>query len=454
MELIASIPLIGPLIFWVVPFLVVLSIVVFIHELGHLMVGRWCGIKAEVFSVGFGKVLLQRTDRHGTQWQVAALPFGGYVKFLGDMDPSSAGHVDDTEIRPEDRKRAFHNASVGRRALTVIAGPMANFILSVVIFFGLAMYIGKASPEPVIGGIGELAPAEIGFQAGDRVLRIGDVAIEDFGQIIDALAKAHGQAQDARIVRDGAQMTIETVFSQRPMITDAQTDGAALAAGLTPGDILVKIGDTEIVTVADVSAAVADLPLNTEIIVTIERDDRVREIAVTPDVRELAHPVTGEISPIPFLGISMSRARGIEPSTEPIGVLEAGEHAVGRVWKIVSDTVTYIQRMLFDGATTQHLSGPLGIAKHSTQAAEAGLVYYIQFIAFVSTAIGFLNLLPIPVLDGGHLVFYAVEAIRRRPTNAKVVQVGSMVGLSLLLLLMVFVTFSNDLGLREWFSQG
>ncbi|MEM6620658.1 MAG: RIP metalloprotease RseP [Pseudomonadota bacterium] len=453
MEFLQQIPLIGPVLFWVIPFLIVLSIVVFIHELGHLMVGRWCGIKAEVFSIGMGTVLFSRTDRYGTKWQVAMLPLGGYVKFLGDMDPSSAGHVDDAQIPPEDRKYAFHNASVGRRALTVIAGPMANFILSIVIFFGLALYVGKASVEPVIGGIGDLDPQVIGFQEGDRVLRVGDADVAEFGDIVEALAAAHGTTLEAVVERGGTETVISTLYDQRPMITEVTVEGAAVAAGLVPGDILVQIDGQEIVTVQDVSRAIAALPLGAEVVIQVERAERLRDIRVTPDVREREHPVTGELKPIPFLGISMSRVLGLEPSTEPRGVLDAAQVGVMSVWTIVSDTVTYIRRILFDGATSAHLSGPIGIAKHSTQAAEAGLLYYIRFIAFVSTAIGFLNLLPIPVLDGGHLMFYLVEAIRRRPTDARIVQAGSVVGLSLLLLLMVFVTFSNDLGLREWFSQ-
>ena len=131
--------LIGPVLGWVIPFVVVLSVVVAIHELGHLMVGRWCGIRAEVYSIGFGKVLWSRMDRHGTVWQVALLPFGGYVKFLGDMDPASAGQVDDSELAPQDRAYAFHNAALWKRALTVLAGPVANFILSIIIIFGLAL---------------------------------------------------------------------------------------------------------------------------------------------------------------------------------------------------------------------------------------------------------------------------------------------------------------------------
>ena len=165
MELLNSIPLIGPILFWVLPFVIVLSIVVAIHELGHLMVGRWCGIKAEVYSIGFGKVLWSRKDKHGTVWQVALLPFGGFVKFLGDMDPASAGQVDDSEMDPAERKHAFHNAALWKRALTVLAGPVANFLLSIIIFFGIALYSGKASDEPVIAELGDLANRRAGPSA-------------------------------------------------------------------------------------------------------------------------------------------------------------------------------------------------------------------------------------------------------------------------------------------------
>jgi len=453
MDFIASLPLVGPILFWVLPFIVVLSIVVFVHELGHLVVGRWCGIKAEVFSIGFGKVLFGRTDRHGTRWQVAVLPFGGFVKFLGDIDPSSAGHVDDSGIPPHERRHAFHNASVGRRALTVAAGPVANFILSAVIFFGLALHVGKASPEPVIGGIGALAEEEIGFRAGDRVLRIGDVETADFSDIVDTLANAHGRMLSARVRRGGEEIAITTRYANPPRISGLQADGAALAAGVRAGDTMVRIEGRDMVSVRDVSVAVANLPPGKEIVVTVEREGRTIDIPLVPDVREREHPVTGEIAPIPILGISMSRVQGLEPTTQAVTLGEAAAFAVGGVWKIVSDTLTYVRRMIFEGADTSHLSGPIGIAKHSTDAAEAGLVYYIRFIAFVSTAIGLLNLFPIPILDGGHLIFYAIEAMRRRPINAKIVQYGTAAGLTLLLLIMVFVTINNDLGLGDWLSR-
>ena len=181
MELLAQIPLIGGVLAVLVPFLFVLSIVVFVHEYGHYIVGRWVGIKAEVFSIGFGKVLWKWTDRRGTRWQVAVLPLGGFVRFVGDMDPASAGRGNDENLSPEERKAAFHNAGLLRRTLTVAAGPFANFLLSVVIFAGIVLSLGQPSNEPVIGSFGTEAAADVGFEVGDRVRSTPGQEVVSFG---------------------------------------------------------------------------------------------------------------------------------------------------------------------------------------------------------------------------------------------------------------------------------
>ena len=453
MDLIQSIPLIGPVLFWVVPFIVVLSIVVAIHELGHLMVGRWCGIKAEVYSIGFGRVIWKRTDRHGTVWQVAILPLGGFVKFLGDMDPASAGRADESQIAPEDRHRAFHNAALWKRTLTVLAGPVANFLLSMLIFFFLALQVGKPADEPVIETLGELRTEEIGFQPGDKVIRIGDRQIERFADVTDALFLVNGAPTDVVVERDGARVTFVTTYMQRPRITHMEPDGAALGAGLRPGDVLTSVQGQDVHSARDVQLIVADLPHNQEISFGILRDGDPREFAFTPKLVERKHPLTGVVQPIPMLGIGMQEVDGIRAALVPVTLSEAAYSAVFQVWRIVRDTVIFIDQMLFHGASTEQLSGPIGIAKHSANAAERGGLHLIQFVAFVSTAIGLFNLFPIPILDGGHLCFYLIEAVRRKPTNDTVVKYSTMAGLSLLLLLMVFVTFNNDLGLGEWLSQ-
>ncbi len=453
MAFLNDIPLIGPILIWIVPFLLVLSVVVAIHELGHLMVGRWCGIKAEVYSIGFGKVLWSRVDKHGTQWQVAALPLGGFVKFLGDMDPASAGHVKDEEIPPEDRKHAFHNAPLWARTFTVLAGPVANFLLSIAIFFGLALYTGKLTDEPVVGSIGDLAPQEIGFQPGDRILEINGVTVEKFSDVIHVLTKEHGKTLSATVMRQDQRTELSVLYQNYPQIADVLSDGRALARGMQPGDFIHEIDGNPIATVADVMEVMANVEPGKEILVRVEREGVEKSFSLVPEIRVRRHHVTGEDTPLPTLGIAMTNVQGLRPITEPVGVGEALE--AGRVpsGKIITDTLVYIKQMVFHDATTDHLSGPIGIAKHSANAASQGLPSLIYLLAFISTAIGLLNLFPIPVLDGGHLMFYLWEAIRGKPTHRKIVEYGSMAGLSLLLLLMVFVTFNNDLGLGAWFAQ-
>ena len=452
MEFLNSIPLIGPVLYWALPFLIVLSIVVAIHELGHLMVGRWCGIHAEVFSVGFGKVLWSRTDKHGTQWQVAALPLGGYVKFLGDMDPASAGQIDDSELTEEQRRRAFHNASLWRRAATVIAGPVANFILSLLIFFGLAFHIGQATDDPIIAGFSDPSVAEIGLEVGDQVLKVGDKETPSFSEIATALLHTNGEPTDVLVDRNGEQKRLTISYGAPALVTGVSTTGEAIAVGIRPGDVILAVDGTEITTARQLQFVVADAPQGQELTFRIARDQEELTFSFTPELVTRVHPRTGEETLVPTMGIGLAQFGGILPTTTSVSAGQAANYAVLRVWTIISDSVTYIGRMIFDDATTDHLSGPIGIAKFSAKAAERGVVDLIAMIALISTAIGFLNLFPIPVLDGGHLAFYLFEALTGKPTHEAVVRYGSAVGLSLLLLLMVFVTINNDLGLGAWFA--
>ncbi|MEM7422688.1 MAG: RIP metalloprotease RseP [Pseudomonadota bacterium] len=440
------------LVWTILSFVIVLSVVVAIHELGHLMVGRWCGIKAEVYSIGFGKVLWARTDRYGTRWQVALLPFGGFVKFLGDMDPASTRRVADEEIAPDERRHAFHNAALWRRALTVVAGPVANFLLSILIFFGLGLALEWPTEDPVVAGIEPDRPGIVGFEAGDRVLALGETDIPDFATLMSELLKTNGAETRAVIERDGREIETQVRYVSPPRVTALTADGAAIAAGMRLGDLIVDIGGNEISSSRQLALVAATLSVDETVSVIVDREGKRIALDFAPRFVTRTHPVTGEVEPVPTLGVSLGDL-GIRPLVTSGTVGDAAWYGVFSVWKIIRDTILYIEQMLFKGADTSSLSGPIGIAKHSATAASAGWMTYIHFIAFVSTAIGLLNLFPIPVLDGGHLLFYATEAIRGKPTNGTVVKYGTMAGLSLLLLLMVFVTFNNDLGLGEWLSQ-
>ncbi|MGD1926146.1 MAG: RIP metalloprotease RseP [Paracoccaceae bacterium] len=452
MELIESIPIIGPFLLAAVPFILCLSIVVAIHELGHLMVGRWCGIRAEVFSIGFGRVLYSRRDKHGTVWQVAALPLGGFVKFLGDMDPSSSRRASDEDLAPEDRPHAFHNAALWKRTLTVLAGPGANFLLSILIFFMLAFILPKGSDEPVIGALDAEIQGVSEFREGDRVLSVNGEATAEFGDVLTAMIRTNGDQATALVERDGRETNVSFRYVTSPRVTSVSSDGAAIAAGMLPGDMILSVNGTEIASTRHLILMGVDLEVGKDITVQVDRDGEIRDFTFAPRFVDRPHPETGEIMPLPTMGVALGEVH-LLPLEERRSLGEAAVNGVENVWRIISDSLNYIEQMLFKGATTDHLSGPIGIAKHSANAASGGWLSFVHFIAFISTAIGLMNLFPIPVLDGGHLVFYAAEAVRGRPANAHIVRYGTVAGLSLLLLLMVFVTFNNDLGLGAWLAQ-
>ncbi|HUF87765.1 MAG TPA: RIP metalloprotease RseP [Thermohalobaculum sp.] len=444
MQLLAEIPFVGTVLTVVVPFLIVLGIVVFVHEFGHYIVGRLCGIKAEVFSIGFGKRLWGWTDRRGTHWQVAALPLGGYVRFVGDMDPASAGKGDDAKLSPEDRRAAFHNASLWRRTLTVAAGPLANFLLSVAIFAGILLWAGQGAKEPVIGAVNQEAAAEVGFAAGDRVLAIDGQPVETFVEIINILGKTSGEPTPVTVERDDQVMQITVRYRRAPLIVEVVPGMPAARAGLMPGDVILTIDGTPIGSYRDLQVVLADKPAGAPVELTVERDGRQRTFAVLPEMVDREHPVSGEIAKVPTLGVRGAALAGVEPLREPMPVHDALIGGVNETWRIISGTMIYVGDMLFQGADTSQLGGPIRIAEVSGDAAQQGFSSFVWLIAVLSTSIGLINLFPIPILDGGHLMFYVIEFLRGRPVGEAWMRVGTMIGLSLVILLMVFATY-NDL---------
>jgi len=442
MDFIASIPVIGTVLLPLISFLIVLSVVVFVHEYGHYIVGRWCGIGAEVFSVGFGRRIWAWTDKRGTRWQVASLPLGGYVKFVGDTDPASAGA--DQGLSAAQKARAFHHAPLWARALTVAAGPFANFLLSIAIFAGLAMWTGKASVEPVIAEVHD-ETGDLGFVAGDRVLEIDGDRVESFADIVTMLNRSNGEALPALVERDGTTSEISVSFQAGAMIGIVHPGMPASQAGLKPGDVVTAINGEPVTSFYDLQVIGPSLEPEAEVTLDILREGEAMRFAFVPITQERIHPETGERAPIPTLGIGRAERVPVVPEAEWLGPLEALEVGVVRTYGVIDTSLTFLHDMVFTNADTSGLGGPIGIAQMSGEQAAAGIDRLIQLIALISTSIGMLNLFPIPILDGGHLMFYAVEAVRGRPLSESWMQAGNWIGLSLVLFLMVFATY-NDLG--------
>jgi regulator of sigma E protease len=358
----------------IVPFLFVLTVVVFVHEMGHYLVGRWCGIGVQAFSIGFGPELVGFTDRRGTRWKLSAVPLGGYVKFVGDMNATSTPDAEEmARLTPEQRKVAFHLQPIWKRALTVFAGPAFNFILTIAVFAVMFGAYGRYVSEPMVAEVRAGSPAEAaGFLPGDRFVTVDGYAIETFADVQRIVSGRAGDTIVFVVLRDGKEVTLTAV----PEVVEQQD-----ALGNT-----IKVG-----------------------VIGVVNDEA------------LGQPRLIEYSPVEAL---------VE------GVSETGH--------IIARTGQFLQRFVMGREDRCQLGGPVRIAEMSGKAAALGFEWLVQLVALLSVGIGILNLLPIPPLDGGHLVFYGAEAVLRRPVSERVMEAVYRAGLLMVLVFMGFV-FWNDL---------
>jgi regulator of sigma E protease len=359
---------------YVVPFLVVLTILVFVHEFGHFAVARWNGVRVEVFSIGFGPELFGWYDRSGTRWKFSAIPLGGYVKMFGDSDPSSGLPITDVSQLPErEREISFHGKRLGQRAAIVCAGPAANFVFAFVVLALLFMIWGQPFTPPVVGQVQKGSPAAAaGIRPGDRIVGINGESIHSFESL-------------QQVVR------------------------------VDPG-----------------------LPLT----IVVARDGRELTLHATPKRTELTDRF-GNKYEVGLLGISR---RGIDYVRRGPGmaVVQAG----GEVWNLSSSTLQAVWQMVIGLRGTGDLGGPLRIAQLSGEVVQGGPVAFTWFLAVLSINLGLINLFPVPVLDGGHLLFYAAEAVRGKPLGQRAQEYGFRIGLALVLTLMVFATWNDLVHLR------
>ena len=352
----------------VVPFLFVLTIVVFVHELGHFLVARRCGVRILVFSIGFGRELIGFTDRHGTRWKIAAVPLGGYVKFFGDENVASVpDRTSVAAMTDAERNESFFHQSLGERAAIVAAGPIANFILAIVIFAAVFAIYGRP----------------------DNVARVDAV----------------------------------------------EANSAAAAAGFRPGDVVVAIDDHPIRTFTEMQRVVRAHP-EQKIQIEIERDGRFLTVSAAPTLKEVPDNF-GKVHRFGILGIQGPRDR------IKVGPLEAIGYGAQETWSIVDETFSYLYRMVTGRESADQLGGPVGIALMSGEAAKLGFDVLIRWVAAISVSIGLLNLFPIPLLDGGHLLFYGLEGVRGRPLSERTQEIGFRIGFAIVLMLLVFATYND-----------
>ncbi|MHA6345202.1 RIP metalloprotease RseP [Roseivivax sp. CAU 1761] len=444
MDIVTLIPQFGGLLWTLLAFVVALSVIVAIHEYGHYIVGRWSGIHAEVFSLGFGPVLASRTDRRGTRWQFALLPFGGYVKFKGDANASGgrdAAAMD--KLAEAERRRTMNGAPLWARSATVAAGPVFNFVLSILVFTGIFLARGVISEPLTVGdlrpmpGVQDLAP-------GDEILEIAGSAPPSFeatAEFATFLAELPVAPElDYLVRRDGAERRVTGPYVYPPVVSQVMPLSAASEAGLERGDVIVAIDGTEVFAFDQLRQRVEaseGAPLD----LSVWRDGELLDLALAPRRIDEPRP-EGGFRTVYRIGIAGGMA--FEPATETPGVFTAVWAAVGQVGAIIQSSLSGLWHMITGAISTCNLSGPIGIAETSGAMASQGTQSFIWFIAVLSTAVGLLNLFPVPVLDGGHLCFYAYEAVAGRPPSDRALRVLMSIGLTLVLGLMLFA-LTNDI---------
>jgi regulator of sigma E protease len=447
MDFIASIPFFGGFLATVLPFVVVLAIVVFVHEYGHYIVARWCGIRSEVFSIGFGPVLWSRRDKRGTLWQVAALPLGGYVKFLGDNDGSSRADTESLgRMSPEERASSFHGASVGRRMLTVLAGPVANFILTIVMFTGLILWQGVPAERPTVGAIEPLPNVEQPLRPGDVLLAINGEPVAEFVDLYRiAGAMETPGPMEIEVERSGERLALEAPFALPPLVSGVEPLSPASRAGLRRGDVILEADGRPLSAFAELRETVLASEDRT-IPLRVWRDGAEIDLEITPIERDIEDG-EGSFEKRVMIGVAGSSLYG--PATEMPAPWTAVGLATTRMFSVITQSLNGLKHIILGTIGADNLQGPLGIAQISGETASQGLLSFITLIAVISTAIGMLNLFPIPVLDGGHFVAFLVEAIRGRPPSARVMQIAMSIGLGLILMLMVFATYNDIIRLMS-----
>lgn len=442
MDLMGLLPAFGGLVWTVVAFIVALSIIVAVHEYGHYIVGRWTGIHAEVFSLGFGPVLFSRVDRRGTRWQVAALPFGGYVKFMGDAD--AASRPDGAALQgltAEEARHTMQGAPLWARMLTVAAGPVFNFILTIVVFCGIVFSTGVATEQAVVGQLRTVPFDAPSLQTGDKVLSINGQLTPDltaYGKVVSDLGPAASVTY--RIERAGVQSEVTGPHPFPPLVVSVQPQSAALDAGLQPGDVILSAAGQAVTTFAELPPIV-EASAGAPVALNVWRDGETFDLTLTPRRRDLP-TAEGGFETRWLIGLTGGLL--FDPETRTPGPLETIQIALEQTWYLAKTSLSGIGHIVTGAISSCNISGPIGMAEVMGDAARSGIETFLQTLAVLSLGIGLLNLFPIPVLDGGHLVFHVWEAATGKPPSDRALRVLMSVGLTLLLSLMVFAV-SNDL---------
>ena len=437
-------PQFGNFVITVLAFVLCLSVIVFVHEFGHYFIGKLSGIHAEVFSIGFGPVIISAYDKRGTKWQLAAFPLGGYVKFLGDKNPASSP---DPEIDKRDEqnslRKSLYGAPLWARFITVAAGPLFNFIFSGLIFFLIFMDQGMTKLPLTVDKTFD-TPYEQKFEKGDVVRSVNGLKIKnDLKKLNDHLGGAFANEPLTYVVeRNGILITLENIIQNPPRISQVLPKSSAISAGLEKGDLILSLNSREIKNFNEIKDFV-EASQGEGFIVEYWREGLVYETRLTPQIVDV--PIeTGGFERIYRVGI-VSDYFPFQPAMTKQSISWAFLSSIKSIYLIMEGSVKGLYHIVFGNISSCNLSGPISIAETSGQMVKQGSLNYLWFIAVLSTAIGMINLFPIPVLDGGHLMFFTVEALIGRKPNQKIVNTFMALGFALLVGLMLFSVLNDFL---------
>lgn len=447
MDVVSLIPQFGGFIYTLVSFVVALSVIVAVHEYGHYIIGRWSGIHAEVFSLGFGPVLWSRVDRHGTRWQVAVLPFGGFVKFLGDANAASGKDEEamaEAAIDPALLRRTMHGAPLWARTATVAAGPVFNFVFSMLIFASIFMVRGEPRDTLTVGALVPMPGLINELREGDEIISIAGINaprtsdFEKWNAFRNQIPSE--QPLDYSVLRDGVEMVVSGPNLGPAVVSTVIPRSAAASIGVMAGDVITAIDGEAIVSFSQLKTVV-EAANGAVLLLDIWRDGQTLELALAPRRVDEQQP-DGSFETKWRIGIA-GGGLAFSPMTDQMGPVDALTGGASQVWRVVESSLSGLKHMILGNISACNLSGPVGIAKASGAMASQGIEAFIGFIAILSTAVGLLNLFPIPALDGGHLMFYAYEAITKKKPSDMAMRVLMTVGLAAILSLMVFALGSD-----------